>query len=256
MFKANLHCHTGDDPLDLIKYSFYDAIDRAAVLGFEVLAITCHDRFIDFPEYIAYAQKRGILLIPGTEKTIEKRHVVILNADKKVESVNTFTQLQNYKKLNPDVFLIAPHPYFYGGTSLKEKLEQNSGLFDAIEYSWFYSKFFNRNIPGELFAKKHNLPFIATSDTHILETLEQSFALIEAKAKTIPAIFEAIRQKKFRNITSPFKIRSRVFIKFFFWELNDQLAKIFRTKKLKQSTALSKKGLASLIPEEFPSLDQ
>jgi len=80
--------------------------------------------------------------------------------------------------------------------------------------------------------------------------------LIEAKAKTIPAIFEAIRQKKFRNITSPLKIPSRVFIKFFWGELNDQLAKIFRTEKLKPSTALSKKGLASLIPEEFPSLDQ
>lgn len=204
--KANLHFHTEDDPEDSqINYTFYEGVDKAAELGFEVIALTCHDKYIDSAAYKQYAASKNILLIPGIEKNIEKRHVIILNADPAVESVNTFEKLENYKKDRPDIFLIAPHPYFYTSYCLKEKLEQNIHLFDAIEYSWFYSKNVNPNIRGELIAKKYNLPLIAASDTHNLGFLNTSYALIKAEEKTETAIFNAIRSHKFQNITSPRK---------------------------------------------------
>ncbi len=255
MLKANLHFHTGDDTEDPIQYTFHEGIDRAASLGFEIMGLTCHNQFIDSPDYAAYAEKRGILLIPGIEKTIEKRHVVILNANKQAERINTFIELQNYKKIYPDIFIIAPHPYFYGNFSLKEKLEQHLHLFDAIEHSWFYSKIFNRNTLGEFIAKKHNLPFIATSDTHILEILGRSYALIDSKTKTVPAIFQALRENKYRNVTAPLKTFDKMIARILTREFTTRLDKLF-AKNPKQSTVLSKRGLASLIPEEFPSLDQ
>ena len=43
VLKADLHIHTGDDPVDRIPYSTLELIDRAAVLGYDVLAITLHD---------------------------------------------------------------------------------------------------------------------------------------------------------------------------------------------------------------------
>lgn len=255
MFKANLHFHTGDDVEDPVQYTFHEGIDKAAALGFEIMGLTCHNQFIDSHDYVAYAEKRGILLIPGIEKTIEKRHVVILNANKEAENITTFTKLQGYKKLYPEIFVIAPHPYFYGNFSLKEKLEQNLHLFDAIEHSWFYSRIFNRNVRGELIAKKHNLPFLATSDTHILETLERSYALIDSKTKTIPAVFKALREKKYKNVTAPLKTFDKMIWKIFFREFTTRLYKISAGKP-KQLDVLSKRGLASLVPEEFPSLDQ
>ena len=63
--KTNLHFHTSDDPEDSIDYDFYEGVDRAAALGFGALAITCHNKFVDDPEYEKYAEKRGILLIHG-----------------------------------------------------------------------------------------------------------------------------------------------------------------------------------------------
>lgn len=208
--RTNLHFHTRDDPQDVIDYTFYEGVDRAKKLGFEVLALTCHQKLIHTPEYQGYAAHRGILLIPGVERDIEKCHVVILNPDKAVERVTTFNELEAYKQNHPDIFVLAPHPYFYGNFSLKRRLEQYIHLFDAIEHSWFYSKLFNRNKKGETIARKYNLPFIATSDTHRLHILDKGFAIIDVQEKTIPAVFDAIKNKQFTNVTSPRKFWSEM----------------------------------------------
>ncbi len=203
--KTNLHFHTSDDPEDrIIKYGFYEGIDKASELQFGALAITCHNKYIDSKEYEDYAASKNVLLIPGIEKTIEGRHVVILNASKAIEKVKTFNELRGYKKQNPDTFVMAPHPYFYI-FSLNGKLAKNIDLFDAIEYSWFYSKILNPNIQGQITAEKYNLPFIATSDTHNLDFINSSFAFIETEEKTIPALFAAIRKKKIKNENPPKK---------------------------------------------------
>jgi len=204
--KANLHFHSSDDPQDCIEYTFFEGIDEAARGNFEVLALTCHDFFVDKNEYREYAAKKNILFIPGIEKTIQKKHVVILNASKEAENIKNFEDLAVYKKNNPHCFIMAPHPYFHGGSSLKKSLENNINLFDAIEFSWFYSKMFNCNKRAESIAKKYNLPLIATSDTHILPFINLSYSLIEAEEKNIAAIFEAIRKKRFININPPKKI--------------------------------------------------
>ncbi|MDI6821222.1 MAG: PHP domain-containing protein [Patescibacteria group bacterium] len=206
-FKTNLHFHTNDDPRDKgIKHSFYEGIDKAKKLGFEIIALACHQKLINLPEYHNYAAKNNILLINGIERAIEKKHVVILNADQESETINTFAELEKYKKQHPEIFILAAHPFFYGNYSLKEKLEPNIKIFDAIELSWFYSKKFNRNLKGELIAKKYNLPFIASSDTHDLWGLNYDYAIIEAETKNITSVFKAIREKKFQNITRPKKL--------------------------------------------------
>ncbi len=201
--KANLHLHTSDDPEDAVSYTWHDAVDEAQRLGFDVLAHSCHHVFIDRPEYRAYAAEHGVLCIPGVERDIEKRHVLILNADRSIESVNTFQGLAAYRANHPEAFVIAPHPFYYGDFSLKEKLEPNIRLFDAIEESWFYSKWFNRNLRAARVAERYHLPFITTSDTHVLRFLGVSYAEIDAEAKTVEAVFAAIRAKRFRNVNEP-----------------------------------------------------
>ena len=210
--KANLHFHSKDDPHDVIDYSFQEGIDEAARLGFEVIALTCHNRFIDLPEYAAHAAKNNILFIPGIEKNIERRHVVILNADKDIEKIDTFAGLAAYKKSRPAAFVLAPHPYFPTPYWLGEKLEEHIGIFDAIEHSWFYSKRVNLNSKAETLAKKRNLPYLATSDTHELKILTKAYAVIDAEEKTAAAVFEAIRLKNFENFSEPSKFWSEMII--------------------------------------------
>lgn len=205
--KTNLHLHTAEDPEDRIPYTAYKAIDYAAVRDFNVLALTLHDRVGATSELHAYAQARGILLISGIEKTIEGAHVLILNAAKSAEQIKTLSDLAAYRAAHPECFVIAPHPYYYGNISLKEKLDEHHALFDAIEQSWFYKGVLNRNLPAQQAAQQYSLPFIATSDTHVLRRLDYSYAVIEAAQKTPEAIFSAIKGGSFVNISAPAPLR-------------------------------------------------
>ena len=218
--KTNLHLHTADDPKDRIHYTIYEAIDEAKRLDFDVLALTCHGFFATRPEHIKYAKQKGILLIPGIELAIEGssplhgRHVVVLNCTKEIETVRTFADLSEYRINHPEIFIIAPHPYYphpLESCSLKEQLVPNIDLFDAIEFSWYYSKIYNRyNRKAEKVAIKHRLPYVATSDTHFMEYLDTSYAMIETVEKTPEAIFEAIRARNFYNVSFPRKFFSEM----------------------------------------------
>lgn len=212
--KANLHFHTAEDPDEkTIQYNLYKGIDKAAALGFGALAVTCHRAFVATPDHQRYAAQKGIVLIPGVETNLDEQpnrppraggHCLILNGNKDSEEVRTFEDLAFYRKQRPEIFVIAPHPYYYGNYSLKNNCEKYIYLFDAIEQSWFFSKkWFDRNPKAEAIARKYNLPFIATSDTHFFDFFDKSYAVVDVEEKTIPAIFQAIRAKQFVNIISP-----------------------------------------------------
>ena len=79
MLKVELHAHTDDDPADRITHSTRQLIDRAAGLGYGALAITLHDRYFDPAPLAAHARERGIVLLPGIERTIANRHVLLIN---------------------------------------------------------------------------------------------------------------------------------------------------------------------------------
>lgn len=222
--KANLHFHTSDDPEDVIDYSFYEGIDRAAALGFDVIALTCHNRFIANADYESYARERNILIIRGIERSIEGKHVLILNGDDVSGKIETFSELARYKENNPAIFIIAPHPYFLAPYSLGKKLDEHASVFDAIEHSWFYSKSIDLNRKAEHLAKAKNLPLVAASDTHNLKFLDRSYVIIDATEKTPAALFEAIREKKFKNVTAPSKFWREMIYYFALGEIKKYLA--------------------------------
>lgn len=226
--KTNLHFHTGEDPCDFISYNFYEGIDEAARLGFEVLALTCHEKFVYSPKLGDYARAKNILLIPGIEINVEKKHVLVLNCDRDAEKIKNFQELAEYKKTRPEIFILAPHPYFYGRKPLKNRLEKHIELFDAIELSWFYSKLFNRNRKGEMIAGKYGKPFIATSDTHFFDFMDENYALVEVGQKTIAAVFQAVRNKNFENITSPRRLFKEMLWKYIWFDARSFLFNIWR----------------------------
>ncbi len=200
--KANLHLHASDDTEDSINYSFIDALNEAQKLGFSVLTLTCHNTLVDKPEYHAEAERRSILFIPGIERTIEGKHVVILNPTAEVMRVRTFAELAAYKRAHPQIFIIAPHPYLGARYSLNDELFRHPSLFDAVEQTWFYSTFYNPNKKAAAAAARLSLPLIATSDTHDLRFLNVSYAEVEVAEQSIPALFAAIRNRRFNNVSS------------------------------------------------------
>lgn len=191
--KLNFHLHTGQDPIEAIKHSEYQLIDEAARLGYEVLSITCHDALIYSDDLHDYAKKKGILLIPGIEKTIQRKHVLIINATVEAQKIQTFVDLAEYRKKHPECLTIAAHPYYPGSISLQENLEKHIDLFDAIEYSWYHSKCLNGpNLKATKMAEKYGKPMIGMADNHILKYVNYTYSLVRSEKNT-EAIFKAIK---------------------------------------------------------------
>ena len=191
MLKVELHSHTADDPVDSIPYSTCQLIDRAAELGYDALAVTLHDRQLDVNPFASYAADRGITLIPGIERTIEGRHVLLLNFSAATERVHSFEDLARLKSRESGL-VIAPHPFYPVGLSLREKLRQHGHMFDAVEHNAMFTRALNFNRPAARWAQAHGKPMVGNGDVHRLEQLGTTYSLVEAE-RDPDAICEAVR---------------------------------------------------------------
>jgi predicted metal-dependent phosphoesterase TrpH len=201
MLKVDLHTHTADDPVDRIPYTSQQLIDRASALGYDALAITLHDRQLDVRPLEAYAAARGIVLIPGIERTIEGRHVLLLNFERGADEVRTFADLRRLKSSGSGI-VIAPHPYFPGAESLFGKLRNHADLFDAVEYNAMFTSTLNFNLMGEAFARRHSKPMVGNGDVHRLRQLGTTYSLVDAE-RNAASICAAIAAGRVRVVSNP-----------------------------------------------------
>jgi len=205
MLKADFHIHTKEDKNDkfVIRYNSKELIDHAAKKGFDVLALTYHGQFSYNEELANYAREKGILLIPGIESYIKGRHVIILNTTKEAEKINTFEELREFKRSNPEIFIIAPHPYYPRSNCLQKEFLSNIDVFDGVEYCHYYCRGYNPyNKKAIKVAKKHNKTVVGTSDAHWLFQFNKTYSLVDAE-KSIKGVMDALRQGKVEVKTKP-----------------------------------------------------
>jgi predicted metal-dependent phosphoesterase TrpH len=181
MLKVELHAHTADDPVDRIPHTSVELIDRAAALGYGALAITLHERQLDLRRLTPYAAERGIILIPGVERTIQGRHVLLLNFKDGAEEVRTFDDLARLKQRQRGL-VIAPHPFFPTTSCLWGLLDRYRDLFDAVEYNAMFTSSVNFNRAAERWAVGHGKPLVGNGDVHRLHQLDTTYSLVDAIA--------------------------------------------------------------------------
>lgn len=194
MLKVDLHTHTADDPLDWIPHTSIELIDRASALGFGALAITLHERQLDIGRLAASAADRGIVLIPGIERTIEGRHVLLLNFSRATEDVRTFADLARLRSRERGL-VVAPHPFFPSRTCLRGDLDRHAALFDAVEANAMFTRGIDFNRRAERWAKRHGRPMVGNGDVHRLHQLGTTYSLVDASADA-DDICEAIRMRQ------------------------------------------------------------
>jgi predicted metal-dependent phosphoesterase TrpH len=204
VLKVDLHTHTADDPYDVIPYSTFELIDRAAALGFDALAVTLHDRQLDVSPFEGYARERGIVLIPGVERTIEGRHVLLLNFRGGVKGVWTFEGLARLRQREPGL-VIAPHPFFPSRSCLRGKLTRYASLFDAVECNGMFTERLNFNRAAERWARAQGKPIVGNGDVHRLEQLGTTYSLVAAEPDA-DAICDAIRKGNVRVKARPHSV--------------------------------------------------
>ena len=196
--KAELHSHCNLDPTDyrMCKHTPEQLISKAAELGYEVLAITCHDLDIWSEGLADYAQSLGVALIPGMEVTDKgTRHILVYNFHTGADNLNTLEKIR--ARSREDTLVIAPHPFFPGRSCLGGLLENNLGMFDAIECSGFQVPGLNFNRRGLKLSTRTQKPVVGNGDVHYLWQLGRTFTWIYSEPD-MASIFNAIRRGEVR----------------------------------------------------------
>lgn len=191
MLKVELHAHTAEDPIDDIPHSSHDLIDRAATLGYGALAITLHERQLDLKRLTLYAAERGMTLIPGVERTIGGRHVLLLNFSLAAETVRSFDDLRRLRTRERGL-VVAPHPFFPTRSCLRGDLERHADLFDAVERNAMFVRGLDFNARAEAWARRYGKPIVGNCDVHRLAQLGTTYSLVDA-GPDAGAICDAIR---------------------------------------------------------------
>lgn len=213
MLKADFHMHTSADRIEgeTIRYTPKEAIKFCSKKGFEVLSLTHHGHSYYNKDLGAYAKKQGILLIPGMEAFVNRKHTLLLNYNNK-KPVTTFKQVEKLRDEN--VVIAAPHPFYKMGTCLGNELIENIDLFDAIEYSHFYLPFFNLNKKAAEVAKRYKKTLIGNSDAHKLYQINWTYSMLDCD-KNKDSVLEAIRKGHVKVKTKPLNLLT--FARVFLW---------------------------------------
>ena len=213
--KVDLHTHTAEDPYEYIKYDACQLIDKARQAGMDALAITNHNTVTYSKELAGYAEKKGILLIPGMEAVLSGKHMLVINPN--FSTLPQGRPLKDLEKIkNEKNLIIAPHPFFPNSKSLRSILFPYLHLVDAIEFCHFYNPLINCNKKAVRVAEQYKKPQIGTSDCHNIWQFGTTYSLVEAE-KNIPSIIKAIKKGKVEIHTTPVSLftMGRVAFNFF-----------------------------------------
>src|SRR5262249_61931848 len=94
-------------------YSTGEWTERAAALGYDALAITLHARQLDLTPFQPLAARRGVTLIPGIERTIEGKHVLLLNfSARATAAITSFDGLARLREDEARGLVVPPHPFY------------------------------------------------------------------------------------------------------------------------------------------------
>ncbi|ADI73461.1 PHP domain protein [Methanohalobium evestigatum Z-7303] len=159
--------------------------------GLDAVAICDHDTVEGGIEGLKVAKKLGskITVIPGIEVTSTKGHILVLGVDKNIEPHLTPEETIKAARKSGGV-VIVPHPFKISS--------QGIGFVDGIDIDAvevLNSRCFTDkpNDEARRAAQLHNIPEAGGSDSHIPDTVGQTYTIVEVSENTPEAIISAIK---------------------------------------------------------------
>lgn len=190
-FKLDLHVHTcfsadADNSIERI-------VQRAKIIGLNGIAITDHDTVKGSIAAKEYVKKKSIdlMIIPGTEVTTSKGHLIVLGSEKDIPPHLTLEKTIEIARKR-GCFVIVPHPFhpFRHGIGDFRNLD-----IDAVEV--FNSRYItgHSNKKADEIAKRNGYPPVAGSDAHMVQAV--GFGVTEVDAdNNLDSIFDGIKRGK------------------------------------------------------------
>jgi len=193
MIKVELHAHTSDDPGDRIPHDTLALIRHAAAAGYGAMAVTLHNRWFDAARWQAEGARAGVLLLSGIEKTIDGKHLLIVNVSRAAEDLMTFDDVRALRRAEPHALIVAPHPFYPIPSALGDRLDDIADLVDALEINAMYTRRLDYNRKARAWASRHGKVLVGNTDLHRLDQLGATWTDVDAPADA-DAICAAIRE--------------------------------------------------------------
>jgi predicted metal-dependent phosphoesterase TrpH len=198
-YRVELHSHCKGDPVDTyLGYTLFQHIDRAKEVGLDAIAVTWHRKICAVPEAFAYARERNILLIPGMEAEINRKHLVLLNlTEGDLPGEPTWNQIRALRQRKPEVLVLAPHPFYPHPSCLNKVINEHPDCIDAIEWCaihvhWLPGRV-NPNLRAARWAHQHGKTLVACSDAHSLVAIGRNASVVEADELSADAVLAGVR---------------------------------------------------------------
>jgi predicted metal-dependent phosphoesterase TrpH len=191
VLKVELHTHTDEDPADHITHTTRDLLERAAELRYDALAVTLHDRYFDPAAHAADAARCGVVLLSGIERTIQGKHLLLINFPEDVSRVQTFDDV-GALKARTNGLVVAPHPFYPVPSALRGNLDRLASLIDAVEVNSMFTTTIDFNRAALAWARANGKPVVGNTDLHLLEQMGTTYSMVEA-SRNPDAICHAIR---------------------------------------------------------------
>jgi predicted metal-dependent phosphoesterase TrpH len=204
VLKVELHAHTDGDPADRIDHSTRELVDHAASLGYAALAVTLHDRYFDPVEHAEYARERGIVLLPGIERTIGGRHLLLINFPPECADVRSFDDVGRLKSRGCGL-VVVPHAFYPTPSALGRRLDRCTTLVDAVEVNAMYTSTLDFNRRAIAWARAHAKPLVGNTDLHVLAQMGTTYSLVDAE-RDPDSICEAIRNGRVEVRSEPLSL--------------------------------------------------
>jgi hypothetical protein len=204
--KIDLHVHTALDPIDNLPLDIESTITLAAAHGYDVIALTHHDAYFHITDDIALvAEREGIIVLPGIEASLDDgAHVLVINCGPEIEGISSLDELSEVRR--PEHLIVPAHPFYPCFGLGRQKLEQWSDLFDAIEWSYFWNKYLHRaNLDAAKFCKRRGIPLVGTGDIHLPRQMNRTYSIVEAQRDPV-SIVRAIRAGLVEVVTEPLSL--------------------------------------------------
>ncbi|MDY6865516.1 MAG: PHP domain-containing protein [Halobacteriota archaeon] len=186
--RFDLHIHSS---FSRDAYSTIDAIvRRAEEVRLDGIAITDHDEIKGAIAAERYVEENDLdlIIIPGTESTTSKGHLILLGIRETVpKGLKPEGVIKRAEEMSG--LVIAPHPFHH----FRHGIGEVDGLdVDAIEV--FNSRYITKG-PNEravLYARVKGIPSVAGSDAHIADAV--GFGITEVEAdRDVVSVLKGIR---------------------------------------------------------------
>ena len=151
-------------------------------------------------------------LIRGCERTIDGKHVLLLNypADA-IRATRRLDDLAALKTAHPDGLVIAPHPFYPIPAALGcENLETYRPVWDAVEVNAMHVRGLDWNRQAVAWAEANGVPLVGNGDVHRLSQLGRTWSEVDVDvpagmpdAEAAAAICGAIRAGRVQVRTTP-----------------------------------------------------